>query len=574
MFVILTAAAAINFAACKDDDSEDTFTAAPEAKVDETVQTHGVETDMKSAVLGVPVECEGDWHATINRDARWVRIEDWQVTYSGNQTLTLLFDENLSKADRKTSLNITDGDGNVKHITVSQYYNYEGQPLTNGNGLSFADKGLGTGIDYDYALNMKLKDKVSEFEPTKLHGLTNILNMTRIEQLKSQGKLQQSAYVEAVIPVADLKAKLLDSSLAQSKTIKVALDLGVEFGAISVNCHGEYNSEKFENRAHVDYTIVRNCPMFNAYVSPAELSAYAINPKNNKIDFDADDAAFEEVDAFIEHCKKVNERQIRRGTNLEVNAQGLTADQLEEVKNMEANIPVRYDHAGIYSTNFNDSYNQLYNAIIRPANQGKAIDETEVNAIINVIDNNYGPFIIAGGDYGGAMSVYCQIDTTTLKGAAKFGGKISAEFAGLFNFEGELEYTEDGLSVYRNFDMKFDCFGGDANNTADKLMRLITSGNATDLEQWQSTMRNWIEGMEGEEEGVMRSGQYAPAPISYTITPIWTFFGEPKIQEYVQKYFMDKYADRGIKGYFDIMNGESKTGAETILNKNSDFWKK
>ena len=60
----------------------------------------------------------------------------------------------------------------------------------------------------------------------------------------------------------------------------------------------------------------------------------------------------------------------------------------------------------------------------------------------------------------------------------------------------------------------------------------------------------------------------------FTITPIWSIFSEPAIQQYAQDYFIEKYRDRGIEGYSNIMHGTMQApGANALLNTNSDFWK-
>ena len=570
---LLLAGITIGYSSCKDDD--DTPSAeeqdAPVVTIDKETVEHGISTDMQSASISVPVDCEGEWHATITQGTSWVRIEGWQVTYTGKQSLTLLFDENLSKTDRKTTLNITNADGEIQHIDVVQYYNYEGQAPTNGQGLAFASKGLGTAIDYDYALNVKNMASQSTFEPTRIHGLNNVFNMTRIEELKKSGKLQASAYVEAVIPVAELKAKLEDSCVSQSKHLDVAIDLGVEFGPITVSCHGAYDSDKKESRGHVDYTIIRNAPMYNAYVSPAELATYATDAKNNKLDRATDDAEWDNIDAVIERFKKANERLIKRGRTLELNEEGLTAEQAAEVSNMEAAIPLRYDHAGIFSTNFNDRYNQLYNAIVRPTTSGEQVNQSEVNTILESLNDEFGPFIIAGGDYGGLITMHCEVDTNYLDGKASFSGEVTAEFAGYFNATGKMKYTEEGYSLLRKINPDIKVYGGSANKTADAMLKVITGGNAADLTQWTGILSDWIDEMKQDENGV--ENENAPAPISYVVTPIWTCFREATIQEYVRNFFLEKYKDRGIEGYTSIMTGKTTISAKNIMNANSDFWK-
>jgi len=562
-------AAAVLFS-CEKDDTPSNVT------VDEELVARGVETDMQSAVIEVPVKCDGEWHVTLTQTKpHWLRIEGWQVVYNGNATLTLIIDENLSKVDRSAMLRITNNVGElVQAIPVTQFYNYKGEAPTNGSGQAFADKGLGTALAYDYALNLKqmVTMNPNEYQASKVHLLNNVLNFARIEDWMSRGVMQKSTYVEAPIPVSNLQAVLLDSCLVQSKTLEVSLDLSVEFGPLTVTGHGEYNSYKQESRAHVDYAIIRHAPMYNVYLSPAELSAFASDARYNKVDFDADDAAFAQIDETIVRYQRYNQRT--RKTNL--NYRGLTEEQEIEVSNMEDAINLRYDHAGVYSTAFNERYNELYNEIIRRKRQGKEVDMEKLEAILGALDSEFGPFIIAGGDYGGAMYLHCQIDTMKLDGAAKFDGKISAEFAGLFNFEGTVTYSEEGYSLLRDSNTDIQILGGSANETADKMLDCITSGDATDLGNWQQLLVEWIQSMYSDGspdrpfEGTPNVSK--AVPISFTVTPIWTFIREAEIQKYVKDYFMEAYKERGIGNYFGIMEGSDNPGAENFMNLYKGYW--
>ena len=71
-------AAAVLFS-CQKDDTPSTVT------VDKELVAHGVETDMQSAVIEVPVKCDGEWHVTLTQtEPHWMRIEGWYVP-SGEQ---------------------------------------------------------------------------------------------------------------------------------------------------------------------------------------------------------------------------------------------------------------------------------------------------------------------------------------------------------------------------------------------------------------------------------------------------------------------------------------------------------
>jgi len=570
LMAALTGSFSLTFVACSDDD--DNEAQASEVTIEKDLMAHGVETDMQSAVIEVPVKCDGEWTVTIPSDADWVRILDWKVIQKGDQTLRLAFDENRTKADRSTTLNLSNSEGDVQKVILRQFYNYEGQAPENGSGQAFADQGLGCGIDYDYVLDVKgnAAKPETEFEPTKVHKLDNIFNIAAIQQLQKRitNPLHQSAYVESEIQLAQLESHMMDSTFAQEKHLEISLTIGVEFGPVEFNAHGEYNSTKNEERAKVDYTIIRYCPMYNVYLSPAELSAFATDAKNNKMDMDADDAAIAEIEELEARYVKINKR--RKG--LVLNDNGLTAEQQEEIDNMWDMIPVMYDYAGIFSANFTKAYNKLYNALARPRIRGKEIDRETADQVLNQIDNSYGPFFIAGGDYGGSVIMHCKIDTTLLDGETTFGGELEGNVGGAFNVEGEFNYTEKGLSLLRNADTDIFIYGGSANVTADNMMAVILGGNATDWAKWQDMMKDWIASMWSPAGN--SPDQSKAAPISYTIVPIWNVFEDAFIQQYAQDYFMKKYADRNIESYFGLMKGTYKASTDDILDVNSDFWKK
>ena len=104
------------------------------------------------------------------------------------------------------------------------------------------------------------------------------------------------------------------------------------------------------------------------------------------------------------------------------------------------------------------------------------------------------------------------------------------------------------------------------------MMEVILGGNATDWAKWQDMMKDWIASMWSPAGN--SPDQSKAAPISYTIVPIWNVFEDAFIQQYVQDYFMKKYADRNIQSYFGLMKGAYKASTDDILDVNSGFWKK
>ena len=568
---------------CKDDDDDNNGgDVTTQVTIEQDLLSHGVETDMQSDVIEVPIKSDGLWTATLRtskggRDIPdWCRILDWHVSYNGNQTLEIAVDENSTKADRVCYLVLGNDGDSYQAITLRQNTTYKGEPLANGSGQAFSNLGMGTGIYYDYLLDMTNKsNETRNFDPTLVHKSNNIFNISRIQKLQSMGKLQQSAYVEAPIQLDNLKASLLDSCALQSKRCSVSVELGVEFGVISFTGKGRYNSKKDEARANVDYTIVRQAPMYNVYLSPAELTAYSA--RNRKIDNDIEDNLEDEIDDMIERYSTRNQKKIDRGklSADDVNERGLTEEQEEEIDCMYDNSPIEYDFAGIFSTAFAAHYNKLYNAITRRNMRNRPIDTQTATQVMDLIDTQFGPFYIDGGNFGGLMVVHARVDTMSLRGLSQFGGEAKLEaLGGACNLDVSFSYLEDGYNAWHYIKPDFHIYGGNATDTSTKLMGIIASGNPNDMRQWQETLLNWIHSMESPTGDETSTKQSDASPITFIVQPIWQLFNEPDIHAFAKEYFMTKYKDRGIAAWEAMCSGGVTPKADDLLNVNSDFWKK
>jgi len=564
----------VGITSCSDSDDKNNVSPLVPTTLDlGDLPTHGIETDMESAIIKVPIKAKGDgfWTATLTENADWCKILDWQVTYEGDQELTLAVDENLTKAGRNCELVIGDGERKYTHIKVYQSYTYNGEDPSNGSGLAFAEKGVGTSINYNYLMDVKSKEGTNEkFDPTMVHGTNNIFNITRIENLKREKKLSDLAYVEAEIPIADLQEELIDSCVIQSKKIKASLELSVSFGIIEFSAKAGYESEKKEGKAHFDYTIIRVAPMYNVYLSPAELNAY--QEKFRQYDKEAITLARKRLDQLIETYKEDNQWDIEFGEDLVLNAQGLTAEQSAEVLRMRHNITKNFDFAGIYSSGFGKHYNNLYREIVTAKENGEEVDSAALKLILKQFDDEFGPFYIAGANYGGMLAMHAQIDTLRQEGWAKFIGEIGGEGMGLFKVSGHFEYADSGFNVMHNIRPRIYIVGGAANDVADELNNILTSGTPNDFQKWQVALRDWFSSMRSPSDP-NATNQSKAAPISYIIQPTWNLFSEPEIQQTVKNFFMKEYAGRHIEKYEEILNGGVVPKPDQLLNAQSDFWK-
>ena len=550
---LLTSMATTVFTGCKsDDDSVEKVTLT----IDDNLLKNGVEADATSSVKTVAVACNGDWTAALDETCDWCRLDDRELTYKGGRTLRLVFDDNETGSDRTTILYI-EANGEVSEMPIRQK-----SIDLNGSGETFGAKGLGCGIDYDYVLNTKgigqtrmKEDKQIEdgtlkpenrtkFESTKVKKNNQIFNMARIEELQADGKLTKAAYTEANIEQSDLVANLVDSCLMQSKTLDAKLTMGVTFGFIEFTAALNYNSRKMENRAHVDYVISRSAPMYNVVVSEGEISTYA---NDKMLDYVGDVKSInEQIEAKKQYFYALNGDQT------------LNKSQQKQIDRLKKKLS--RPKLDVFNLNFEQKYYELYEAVMA--------DETTVaDNVLNTIDNLYGPFYIGGGDFGGAFSILCKVDTLYMKGEASIDAKVKLDVNSAFQLEGEVTYSEEGANLFRNSDISVNVWGGSANETTDAILGHLLSDDVTNYQKLQSIMKDWVNSMKsGGNFQISRA-----TPISFVVVPIWNLFDDEDVQAYAQNYFLKKYADRGIKDYLGIMKGDAKAkSVEQIVNGDED----
>lgn len=567
----LIGAMSLGVTSCKSDSDDDlTVDNTPSVvTVEGGLLANGITVSAKQASAQVSIKSDGKYTVFLPSDVRWAAIQAYMVEYEGDQTLTLNFDPNATGADRNTTLYLFNSFGEKQTITVRQ----QGSDLNAGSGQTFQDKGLGHGIDYDYAMETKgnrssvlkdLKEAVKGvFTPDKVMKQNNVFNTQKIEELQRSAdrKLKlQDGYTEAKYDLADLQTKMLDSALVQNKTLDVKLTLGIELGVISFSAHGSYTNVAEESRDHIDYVIIRNAPMYNAYYSPANLRAYAQG--HNTYDGLQEDLDFDFIDNKIERYKKINERM--ELTNL--NKEGLTQAQSEEINMLYENMKVNWQFGGIYSIGMQKLYSDLYNCFYDANKMArKVIDRDKAIEYVKQLDNDYGPLFIAGADFGGQLNVMIRADTLYVEDNTTFEGELTADMAGLFNVEGHFDYTSNGFTVMHENQTNIQIFGGSANLTADKMLAMVMSNKPDDRKGWRDALSKWLNSMKSSEtEGKVSEA----APISYIISPIWVIFAEPDIQEFVKQWFLEtyRYKTPNLQYYLGIMEGNIEPNVKAVIN--------
>lgn len=555
MFVVLPS--------CKDDDESPKDETSPSVvNLDENLVSKGIEIAAGDKTYSLPVTATGKWSAAIDADCDWAALGDSEVEYDGNKTIKINLDANNTASTRSTVLYISkDGDAEITEISISQRGSDD-----NGSGQKFAEKGLGHGADYDYVLNTKEnkkrraiqdakiangemdEDDKEKFDLTKIFKSNCIFNFDVIEKLIAEGEIEKNAYVEAPINISEMTAALLDSCLQQDKELAASVKVNVALGFLQVEAKLDYFADKHEDRTYVDYFIQRAAPMYHAYVSEDVIKIYA------------DDIADQELKDLDAAYKAINAKELEFKTMNAKNPKNkgdstLTKAQQKKIDAMYKKVE-KPTYGNVFSVGFADKYFKLYDAV---SNE----EYENANMVLAQIDDAYGPFFIAGGNWGGSLNMHMMVDNVALKGKTRVGAALSAEIMSVCNIEGELQYTDDGTTVLHNMKLNLKVYGGDANGVADKVTELMTSTKVNDYEKIREVLTGWISSMESDDVSTSKA-----EPISLSMTPVWTLFTDPETQEYARAYFLAKYKDRGIKTYLGIIDGEPVPSGEDLINGN------
>lgn len=519
-------------------------------EVDPSLVSRGIETEVKSAVIDVPVNCNGRWIAVVD-SCDWLSVLDnGAAIHQGNGKIQLKVDENRTQVGRKNTLRIWtmgNDDANPIEISVYQTNTYNGEPVSNGAGEWFSNNKVGCGANYAYfmAPDPTGTRKTLGFDPTKVGNENNIFNTTSLENYQTAHPQDDKLYINAQIPIADLKDKMLVNSVAKADSLSADIEMGCSFGFIEFQASGAYRGSVTDSSEYVNYSICREAPVLNSELQVKNIATIANKTIREKID-----EATDTEDELLE--KYTNTKR---------------ATKKEDIKQKILDI-CKPDFKGFFSTGFADAYWNLYNNWRLRKDFGYEPDSSghyqEIDNLISVINDNYGPYFISGGQFGGALNLYATVDKKNLDEKVTFDAEITANISEAFNLSGKAYFSTAGKQLYQNSNVIMQVYGGNAGETANGIITLLGS-DMTNSKKLQEILNKWVNSFATFEDG--KAEPEHAAPISFTITPIWTLIGDANLSAYVRKYFMEKYKEQGIETWMRYTTASSLGDVENFLKK-------
>ena len=548
--------------ACSDDDDDNNDVVQPiTMSVDQNVITRGITVDVHSSIVEIPVKCSGSWQAWLPSDVEWVDLEGESVFFEGNQVLRLHFDENRDKVDRSTTLRIITDDGEEVKIKVTQTQLWNGQTPDNGsNAQWFGDNGIGRGFNYEYMFegdpdsNHRVK-----FDPQRMTMLNPIFNWANIVELQKKtgtdGKkiLSADAYVENTPEAIDFSDIMRDSLVHGKDSIGVTFDLEISFGFVEFEGHGEYKAKENKDAVKLNYLISRSATVYEVFTSPSEL-AMAANDLGGESELTDEELEAQEAKILKKEANYKKQNQMKYKRKKEATPEQLDPDYLEPWQ--EEAINAEYDKLGTptYAGIFSKSFGRLYFKLNRAVESGN--DEALAN-LLEKLDSDYGPLFVGRGWFGGSLNMRVLVDKDSIDTDGQFSGTLAGGVNNIFHIEGTVTYMEEATRYVRNSDAYISVYGGNASETANKLMAHFSSDAPTDRQHLLEILEKWGDSL---KETIDDNGKNVPSKAvmeSMQLIGIWTLFDNEDTANAVRDYMFQKHPD--LKKYVgDILGSEQK----------------
>lgn len=533
---------ALGFTACSDSD-----VAAPGVlTVDQTYVTQGVETGVESAIIEVPVTCNGRWIAVVD-SCNWLAVmNEGKIIYDGNDVVKLKVDENRTGVGRKNVLSLVmlgDNDDIIK-IPVYQNNLYRGEVPTNGDVATwFRNNKVGCGVNYAYLMEPSVS-RSGDFDPVTF-GTYNIFNMTTLEN--QQKTSDASYYTMARHEVTKLNEKALVNSISKSQDLNVSLEMGCSFGFIEFQAKGKYESYLTDNSDHVNYSVCRDCPVLDVTLEVPNIRTDAAANATKYI------RASEKTDEIKDLWKDYNSTR----------SESKKAMIFNDIS--ESSEP---DLGNFFTTGFKRHYWKLfsfnyYKDDMYPNEADSTKMKKYFNQLMTRLDDDYGPFFISGGQFGGSLNLFAVVDRKNLNDSTIFGADVTANISSIFELSGHADFNSKGQQLYKNSDITMQVYGGNAAETANSVVDLLGGKDLSRTDSLAAILNKWAASFaQFDADGVT---PLRAAPIMYTVTPIWSLFDDAALSSMIREWFMEAYKDRGIKTWMKIIDSTKQPQALQLL---------
>lgn len=389
------------------------------------------------------------------------------------------------------------------------------------------------------------------FNPVNVPKYATLFNFATLERKNDTGTADARLYTNNLLQFSDLNAVELVNSLAQDKSLNAHIEMGCSFGFIEFQASGTYDSHISDSSTYVNYSICKQAPVLNSNLQVANIAALANKGVMDYIDSKPFEQKLDSLWDLYDKATEGRDKDRKRR-------------KIEEIS--------EFLYEG-FSKSFAKSYWNIYNIVknLKTLYIDSGEYDKKLKTELAALDSKYGPYFISGGQFGGSFNMYAKIDKKNITDTTNFQAEITANISDKFSLDSKAVFNSTGKQYCKNSVKRIIVYGGNATETGSAIEDFLDS-DMTNGAKFKQILSDWAKSFAKTEKNP--DGTVEPtnaAPISFTITPIWSLFDDSEVKGVVEDYFMNKYKEKGIENWTNFVSGgESLGDVESMLKKLSE----
>lgn len=175
-------------------------------------------------------------------------------------------------------------------------------------------------------------------------------------------------------------------------------------------------------------------------------------------------------------------------------------------------------------------FEEYRSAIIECINNNE--DTTELNDLLELLDEEFGATVVIGSTLGGEMSLVLDADSTIIADYLNAGGKVSMAISSVFEAGVEVIYKKAGEEIMNHTNLMLQVKGGDQKKVTE-LAGYLTKANTLTADSITAHQTAWGNSIDANKNAEI---------INWNLKGIWSLF-PLKYRTKIKNWFCEQYKD-------------------------------
>jgi hypothetical protein len=159
-------------------------------------------------------------------------------------------------------------------------------------------------------------------------------------------------------------------------------------------------------------------------------------------------------------------------------------------------------------------------------------DTTELNDLLELLDEEFGATVVIGSTLGGEMSLVLDADSTIIAEHLAAGGSVSLAISSVFEAGVKVEYMKQGEEIMNHTNLMLQVKGGDQKKVTE-LAGYLTKANTLTADSITAHQTAWGNSIDANKNAEI---------INWNLKGIWSLF-PLKYRTKIKNWFCEQYKD-------------------------------